>query len=458
VVALLALGTLLASGSGCGWTGKRELRLVLLVTVDTLRADHLGAYGGPGLTPNLDRLAGQSVVYEHAYTPTPFTLSAMTSAMTSRYSEELGVLRNRSVLPAGPPTLAGWLAARHWRTGAVVSNSVLSAESGIGRGFERYDTQMVQSAGQVMPERRADATTAAALAMLDQLRAGSSPVFLWVHYQDPHGPYLPPDPPGRAKFLEAALATPEANRELPLSPDDSGQGGLPSYQRQGDHRDPAYYRAGYMGEIAYTDAMIGLLLHGLEERGLSGRTALLFAADHGEGLGEGDYWFAHGEQLLEPLVRVPLFVHVPGLPPGRRTELVSLLDVFPTIAALAGGQAPPTSRGRNLLDARSAGEPTTLYLTNIDRGKTFRRGVIDRGLKYVRERPDGADRARETLVAMGTDGPNLEEDEAGRLERIRATFRAARASIERGRTEQKQRLSPEQEEALKSLGYTSSKE
>ena len=167
-------------------------RLLLLLTVDTLRADHLGVYGAaPGSTPHLDRLGGESIVFESAYTAAPHTLAAMSATMTSRYPEEVGVQSNLTPLDPGAATLAAWLRERGWRTAAVVSNYVLRRASGIDSGFERFDDHMRRREEvRRVPERAAQQTTAAALAALDGVR-GEQPVFLWVHYQDPHGSSAP---------------------------------------------------------------------------------------------------------------------------------------------------------------------------------------------------------------------------------------------------------------------------
>jgi arylsulfatase len=444
--ALLAL-------AGCG-RPRPELRAVVLVTVDTLRADHLGVYGCPhGLTPHLDRLAREGVVFERAYTPVPFTLPAVTALMTSRYPEEVHVHRNRGTLSVAPPVLAGWLQTRGWRTGAVVSNPVLQRKSGIDRGFSQFDDEMSERESvRNQQERTAAHTTEAALAQLDRLLAsGAGPLFLWVHYQDPHGPYTPPEP-HRARWMTIARRAPDAARELRLS-NESGQGGLPFYQLVEGHRDVAFYRAGYMGEVAYTDEMIGRLMDGLGQRGLMDQAAVVFAADHGEGMGEDDYWFAHGERLSEALVRVPLLIKRPGLAPERRSDVVSLLDVFPTLAAFTGGVAPGGSRGRDLFDAQRGRRSSALYLTNLAQGDTPRRGLVDRGFKYVRERGEGDLAARERLFALGDDQQDLAADREADLLLLRAGYAAARDAISPAPEQKARRLSPQEEEQLKALGY-----
>ncbi|TFG93919.1 MAG: hypothetical protein E4H11_07765, partial [Myxococcales bacterium] len=215
-------------------------RVLLLVTVDTLRADHLGAFGSDlGLTPHLDALARESLVFEAAYAAAPLTLPSLATLFTGRYPEELGIRSNESTLPAGVPTLATELRARGWRTGAVISNFVLREGSGLARGFDRYDDALPRrEAVRRWPERIARDATDAALGFLDACAAERC--FVWVHYQDPHGPYDPP--PGRREGqLPRASEAPDARRRLPVASDHAGIGAIPAYQFLGGRRDVAFY-------------------------------------------------------------------------------------------------------------------------------------------------------------------------------------------------------------------------
>src|SRR5258705_11130146 len=149
--------------------GAPPLQLLLVVTVDTLRADALGAYGsGLGLSPHLDALAAESVVFDAAYAAAPLTLPSLATLFTGRWPEERGVSSNEAALPQGVPTLASELRERGWRTGAVVSNFVLNGSAGLAQGFDRYDDRLPRrEAVRHWPERSARDATDAALAMLD---------------------------------------------------------------------------------------------------------------------------------------------------------------------------------------------------------------------------------------------------------------------------------------------------
>jgi len=374
---------------GCG---EGTPRLALLVTVDTLRADRLSAYGSRrGLDPHLDRLARESAVFASAWAPTSFTRPSVAALLTGRHPVELGVHTNSSPLPSGVSTLATTLRESGWRTGAVVSNWILREASGLARGFEVYDDRYPQAeAARGIPERIAPATTRAALSLLDRLLADPrGGVFLWVHYQDPHGPYTPP-PSLRRRFLERERAEPDGGRVLPASPDNGAHGAIPRYQLLDEARAVAFYRAGYDAEVAFVDRWIGRLLEGIRKRGLYGDAVVVFAADHGESLGEGDFWFAHGELLSDVLVRVPVFVRAPGLAAGlRRTEVVSLRDLHATLLALAGEPGEGAGRGRDLFASGTPEDSSEVYLSSLGSGETPRIGLVADGHKAVWRLEDG---------------------------------------------------------------------
>src|SRR5262245_1664861 len=323
-----------------GCAGEPAPRLFLLVSVDTLRADRLGAYGSDrGLTPRIDALARESELFRAAYAPASHTLPSVAALWTGRLPQEIGVVDNLSRLAPGVPTLAAELAERGFSTGAVVSNWVLRRSSGLDAGFSVYDDELPRrEAARAVPERIASETTDAALRLVG--RCAAEPAvrcLVWVHYQDPHGPYTPPAG-GREARLARERAEPDGGRLLPILPGPFGTGGIPSYQALGGVREVAFYRAGYDAEIAYLDAEVGRLLDSVRERGLWERAVVVLLADHGESLGENDYWFGHGEDLTEALVRVPLLLRVPGRAPGERPDVVSLVDLRPTLLALATGE------------------------------------------------------------------------------------------------------------------------
>jgi arylsulfatase A-like enzyme len=445
--------TAIALAAGCRDASEPPHHL-LLITVDTLRADRLEAYGGAaGLTPRLDALARRSEVFLRAYAPSSFTLPSVGAIMTGRYPQELGIWKNESGVPESAATLAAELRGHGWRTAAVVSNFVLRRRSGLAAGFDLFDDALPQrEAVRKWPERVAADTTTAALEVLDGCAAGADArCFLWVHYQDPHGPYAPPGD-RRRRFLEAERDAPDGRRLLPVQGEGVPLGGIPPYQFLDGRRDVAFYRAGYDAEVQYMDEEVGRLLDAFAERGLVNRTAVVFAADHGEGLGEGDYWFAHGEFLTDSLVRVPLLIRDPRRSPRRRDDLVSLVDLYPTLLALvAVAPAGADRAGRDLLAKGAEREASTPYLATLGASSVERYGVVNGDYKLVIAERDGA--REERLTHLGAEAVDVASDAPEIAAALRAKLLAFREKMTNGLPEIRQELSPEDREKLRALGY-----
>jgi arylsulfatase A-like enzyme len=318
-----------------------RVRNVVLVTIDTLRADHLSLYGYPRrTTPHIDAFAAASTTYDNAYATATFTSPSILSLLTGLYPPSHGVRFLRQPRPPQVWTLPGHLRGLGWHTAAVVSNWVLKGSaSGLAGEFDVYDDQMTEpepNRPEVL-ERNAERTTDAALRWLDARDPGP-PFLLWVHYIDPHGPYVPP-PPFDGQFVGPAGK--RVRREK-----------IPWYQRLGKVETLGRYVDRYDGEIAYVDEHVGRLLLGLERRALLGDTLVVLTSDHGESLvdrhrGPARY-FRHGQHVWEELARVPLVVYRPGGTAGRSRALVSLVDVVPTVLRALDVPAP---------DARFDGAP-----------------------------------------------------------------------------------------------------
>ena len=312
--------------AGCSASGDRPASAsrpnLLLITMDTTRADHLGAYGDSNAaTPNLDRLASEGALADHAIAVAPVTLPAHVSILTGLYPPRHGVRDNADFrLPESETTLAEHLKAQGYGTAAVVGAFVLAGELGLSQGFDRYDdpkpTASATSVGAAiryrpLVERRAGDVTDAALTALDRL--AGKPFFLWVHYYDPHAEYEPPVP-WSERFASRL----------------------------------------YDGEIAYMDSEIGRLLDMLRSRGILDTTLVLAIADHGESLGEhGEE--THGLFVYDATVSVPLLARFPErVPAGTRYEgLVSQVDLVPTALDLMG--LPPLRgvQGHSVADGLS---------------------------------------------------------------------------------------------------------
>lgn len=331
---------LVATAMATVWSGGGGPPNVLLVTIDTLRADHLHCYGQSLPTsPNIDALAARSVVFDRAIAASGYTGPAHSSIMTSRYPRRHSTAFSNGLLElGGVETLAEVFREGGYETAAFVSNAVLAARSGLNRGFEVYDDELpsAERNRSAMFERVAPQTVERALAWLARPR--TKPFFLWVHFQDPHGPYTPPEP-YRDRFHIPPVG---GEPELPVLSDDSGHEGIPPYQLVEGPRRVSDYRSRYAGEIAYTDRSVGDLLAAVERHGPA---IVALTADHGESFGENGFYFAHGHSAAPDLSHVPLILSAPPLHAERRADPVSHVDVMPTLLELAGRPVPAGVEG-----------------------------------------------------------------------------------------------------------------
>jgi arylsulfatase A-like enzyme/Tfp pilus assembly protein PilF len=422
---LLAIPLYALFGRGPGrFRGATGDANVLLITIDTLRADHLGAYGyRPIKTPTIDALAGEGVLFENAVTPAVMTLPSHATILTGLYPPTHGIRDNGDYrLNSEVLTLAEVLKSRGLRTGAVVGSFVLDSMFNLGQGFETYDDALPgnQLNEAFLAQRPARAVTDAALRFLDG--AKDARFFLWVHYYDPHHPYTAPSP-----FREQ------------------------------------YARRGYDAEIAYVDAEIGRLLAALTDRGLKSRTLIVLTADHGEGLND------HGEQshgifLYEEEIRVPLVVSLPPhVPSGVRVrQTVRTVDIMPTILELIRIdplEAAHAVQGRSLWplmadpDPAQPGEPaySEAMAPLLQYGWSPIFSIRDERWKYVEApRPElydlAADAKEKNNLALLR--PELAAQYKQRLEKLRQ-------DVTRPGTEAEDiTLDPEAQARLRSLGYT----
>jgi arylsulfatase A-like enzyme len=316
---------------------------VLVVLVDTLRADKLGCYGNErGLSPEIDRLAAAGALFEHASAHAPWTLPSTASLLTSLYPRQHGAggqLPRFTHLARGVSTLPAVFKDEGYATASIVNVAFLGKDFGLSRGFDHVDAKYFESNRRV---RRAEKTTAAALDWLDA-RDAARPFFLLVHYFDPHAVYDPPQP-FRRRF--AAPSDRESGDFVFGTRDHmmALRAGRLSLRADVVARAEALYD----GEVAYTDSQVGRLLDGLDERGLDASTIVVLTADHGEEFLEHD-GFEHGHTLYAELTHVPLIVRAEGVAAARVTQGVGHVDVAPTVLALAGLAAPAEWVGRSLL-------------------------------------------------------------------------------------------------------------
>lgn len=367
--ALSATVALLLAGGAAAWLGLRgqvggsagTSPDILLLSIDTLRRDHVSAYGSsPVPTPNLDALAAAGVRFDDAVTPLPETAPAHSAMLTGRHPARTGVLSNGHSLVPGYVTIAERLAEAGYARGAFVSSFALDARTGLGQGFQVYDDdfapgprglseiQLIRDAlrlwlrlGDPMRlealfERDGAATLARATEWLDG--RGASPVFLWVHLFEPHAPYLPHDLPGFEDNGSPGAPALDHRAILPQEPGYSWS-----------EAERAQARRLYAEEVAQADRLVGELLEAVRRRGRP--LAIVFTADHGELLGEHGVDFHH-LGLWEPAIRVPLVVVPPSMDKVVHRVVsaqVRSMDIFPTLLDLAGQKVGTGSEGASLL-------------------------------------------------------------------------------------------------------------
>ena len=323
-----------------------KLPSVVLISVDTLRADALGAYGGLLPTPAFDRFAREGVLFEKAFAPAPATAPSHATLFTGQQVQRHGVLRNGDALPDTASTLAEAFRTHGYATAGFVSSFVLDPRFGWDQGFAHFDATLPENGstmGRQKPypgafwaeqrfagfDRRATLTTEAAIAWLEE---ASEPFFLFVHYFDPHAPYAPPPTFGERS---AAFRVPLDGRAV---------AGLAPAQL-------ARLVQLYHGEVLYVDDALAALLDAVA-RHSHDEALVVVTGDHGEGLGQHG-WLEHATQLYDEQIRVPLLVRWAGqVPEGRRVATpVELADVAPTLLELAGIAPPEPRDGRSLAAA-----------------------------------------------------------------------------------------------------------
>lgn len=362
---------------------------VILISIDTLRADHVGFLDGEAQTPAMDAIAAESYVFERAYSVAPWTRPSFAAVFGGRYPHEMGIARTRTndaaALRAFPfrwredrPVLAEVLRDEGYATAAVVTNVNLCREAATDRGFDFfYNTRCSTGVPVDMAKIIEEALGADPLPGDERERAsvvtslggrvmqcGDRPFLLWLHYMDPHHPYDSPDAPS----------------------DEHVRAGLHSAMRGDSVRTGAIrqrYMDAYRAEVEFADRWLRRAVRALRDNGLWDSSVVVFWSDHGE-----EFWdhghFYHGQTLHQELIHVPLLIHLPGQSERHRvSQRVSLLDIMPTLMAVCDVPNPPEQlRGRSLSpvlrpDAADLG-PFRLYLEGCSRGGIRKGLIVDR--------------------------------------------------------------------------------
>ncbi len=410
VLALLAVAVLTSCRRDA--SGPFPSAPIVLVSIDTLRADHLPAYGyAKGETPRLDALAREAVLFENVLSPCPLTLPAHASLLTGLLPPHHGVRDNLGfTLSADQPTLATRFQAAGRPTGAAVSAFVLRAATGIARGFDQYDDALSVDAavGALGAQQRDGARAVESLLGWIAPRAGK-PFFAFLHLYEPHSPYDPPQ----------------------------------AYRRLADP---------YDGEIAYADELVGRFLDGLRRSGAYERAVIVVTSDHGEGLGDhGER--EHGFLLYREAIRVPLFLRLPhGVGGGTRVaSLARLVDVPATLLDLAGMSVPGLdgaslrgALGGGRLESRSAYAET--FYPRFHFGWSELVSVSDDRFQLIRA-------PRPELFDVKTDPRETRNLSGERPETLASMDAWLERELDRAKPAAPEAVRPEVEEALRALGY-----
>ncbi len=459
--ALLAVAALLAGCPGPKTSPPSPVaagnRLnVLLITIDTLRADHLGVYGYRRPTsPRMDALARGGAVFEEAYTYWPKTRGSFVAMLTGRRASQTGYSKTHPLLLGMNPTLAGVLKAAGYATAATVDNANLAKALGYAQGFDAYRETWEEPA-LASEIDRTRAITGDGVRYLAAARP-EQPFLLWLHYVNPHAPYTPPPPFDTAFLDEEAKGGPR----LGVVP--GPHGGIPKSWAVAGQERLGYYVAQYDGEIATVDQEVGWVLDALAASAVKDRTLVMLASDHGESLGEHDYFFDHGENLFDPSLRIPLVVAGPGVKAGHRSGvLASTLDLMPTVLDAVKVSYPPDLAGESVWPSAQGGSRPNRPRLQAQNDRNLI-GVWDRQFKIVAT-PEG-DRASYALFDRTADPGETRDQSKARPDDLRVQKRELelyrqRVDGEWARTRRlvegqsgEPRLSREACEKLMAMGY-----
>jgi arylsulfatase A-like enzyme len=464
--------------TGSTFTQEGSPMNVLLVTMDTQRADYLGCYGDKiTRTPNIDALASESAVFMEAYSQIPITLPSHLSIFTSTYPAVHGVRSNTKPrkMPGRLNTMAEIFKDHGYRTGAVVSAYILSSLYETARGFDTYDDKFenkefyrlmrvkpkltiaraIEIVG-IKPdkhyERKANKTTSRAIGWLDELR-DNIPFFLWVHYYDPHCYYNPPSPWDTLYFentknideIEDVLA--KARTYFPKQ----------TIQTELSDKELQVVDALYRGEVSFMDFHFGKLVSHLERKGFLDNTLIVLTADHGETIGEHNT-LGHSMWLYRPIIHIPLLIYHPGSVPSIivEKETVQSIDIMPTILDILNIPIPEQVQGRSLVPLFSgkSQETATAYFETLCASRVERRSVGVRfgPWKYIYH-PWGDIELLFHLEDDPMEVNNLIAVETNLAEKMRKKAESYLAQGESAEYGEEIEQLPEHTDALRALGY-----
>ena len=331
----------------CTCRDEAAIEQVVLISIDTLRADFLGCYGNQVVeTPYIDWIAAEGVLFENHFVTAPTTLASHAALMTSTYPHTHGAPRNGFILNEANLTLAEVFSQNNWNTAAFVGGFPLKSHFGFGQGFSTFDEEMAERTPGIIDkftQRDAATVTDATLAWLE--KNAEKQLFLFVHYYDVHSPYQAPVPYSTMYFERSAFIQGTAD-DIKMVQRGIKEG------KPGGFRGSEVLKACYAGEVSWTDLQIGRLIEGMAKLGIGEQALIIVTSDHGETMAEfpdKEVW-AHGVGVFDTTVHVPLIFRLPGGPAGvRRNALASQIDVMPTILELVGLPLPPQAEGQSMV-------------------------------------------------------------------------------------------------------------
>lgn len=448
-------------------------RNLIVISIDTLRADHMSLHGyARPTTPRIDAFAARGATFDRAIAPWPKTVPSMVSMFNSRYPHSTGIMYGSSgqYVPDHELMLAEIAREQGLATAAVVSNAVLGSATNFNQGFDSYiETYKEDSPFEPEYLNSANSVTAYARILLRQQTAGE-PFFLWVHYVDPHATYEPPEGYAEPFMNDGLYDATELRRNEENGNFHGGVAGR-YWRRNGEQSELGWYMANYDGEIAFTDAQIGILLDEIEQMGLLSNTAVMITSDHGESLGEHQYYFEHGWFPYNACGWIPWVVYWPEMPnQGSRIGYPSsLLNLVPTVAEIMGWEIGDADfHGKSVVPVISGQVQTVEPYVVIEAGEgglnwhEFLRAVQDERWKLVyvpSERYQGMMQGTEfelyDVLADPMETVNLADaqpDIVARLKRELARIISTTGPIAEAPGRQP-RYSPEELRSLRSLGY-----
>jgi len=419
VLLLVILAGIGAWFSLCG-QNRRRIRNVLLISIDTCRADHLSCYGYPHkTTPNIDAIADEGILFENVVSPIPLTLPAHSSMLTGTIPPYHGVHHNLEY-QLGPSnlTMAEVLKDNGFTTSAVISAFILDSRFGLNQGFDFYNDEFEEKIdGLTIEQRRAEEASRFACDCLDENK--DKRFFLFVHYYDPHWPYEPPEP-----FRSDYLFNP------------------------------------YAGEIAYTDYYIGQVLEKLKELNLYNSTLIIITSDHGESLGEhGEA--SHGYFIYQSCIKVPMIFKVPGGPRGKKvSDVVGLIDIVPTLLRFLGIDVPQQVQGKDISGyskRNSSPDEDRLVFCESFCATEYQcnplLGVVANRWKYIQT-------TRPELYDLSNDPEERNDLVEGQSQRARimkdGLEQILQQTVREGESDSKLELDEEARKRLETLGYVAS--